>query len=600
MNVSFAHTLNDAVDRELARRGRWRELEKERLRLEGSLSAFVEGSWPSISASQFRPGWCLDAMCSHLEAVRTGEIRRLLINIPPRSAKSSICSIAFPAWIWAQRERTFWSGPGVSFLCASYSHRLATDMSAMTRRLINSPWYQGRWGDHVVIRDDENSRLKFSTIDSGSRSATSVGGLLLGTGFDIGVIDDPHNVEGAESEAERESTKQWFAEFSSTRMNDPQQSSLILVMQRLNEDDLSGIVLSGDAGPGWECLMIPMEYESRRHCVTGIGWQDPRGLDDDGEPLVIDGFARDDEVVAIVDERENALMWPERFDRASVDQLKRSLGPYFASGRLQQSPSPKGGGIFQRDWWQLWESPDNKFPACDYVIASLDGAFTEDEENDPSALTVWGVFKHPEIKRKRIVLLAAWRKHLKFSGPRVERLSEPTVIDGIRWPADEVLPGMPENVVKLRNENYARRSRESWGLVEQVAHSCRHYSVDLLLIEGKASGISAAQELQNRFGNERWGIRVMPVKGDKVARALSAQPTFSQGMIYAADRAWADMVITEMANFPKGRFDDLTDSATQAINFLRQAGMAETDDETRFTEVERGTPRRQLPALYPV
>ncbi len=131
-------------------------------------------------------------------------------------------------------------------------------------------------------------------------------------------------------------------------------------------------------------------------------------------------------------------MWPQRFDSKAVASLKAGLGPYRASGRLQQSPSPKGGNLFDRSWWQLWESPDGKFPVCDYVVASLDGAFTEDEENDPSALTVWGTFVN-EHKQRRIILLDAWRKWVRFSAPKIPRLMEPTVIDGVRWPADCVI-----------------------------------------------------------------------------------------------------------------------------------------------------------------
>src|SRR5262249_13096188 len=161
----------------------------------------------------------------------------------------------------------------------------------------------------------------------------------------------------------------------------------------------------------------------------------------------------------------------------------------------------------------------------------VDGAFTEKEENNPSAMTVWGVFQHrvdgdgnalannvdmtTSRTRRRIILLHAWRKHLKFSGPRVDRRPNET-------------PAL-----------YKHRTQGDWGLVEWVADTCRRFKVHLLLIEGKASGISAAQELQNRYGQEEWSIQIEPVKGDKVARALAAQPTFSQGLVYAPDRDWA-------------------------------------------------------------
>ena len=133
-----------------------------------------------------------------------------------------------------------------------------------------------------------------------------------------------------------------------------------------------------------------------------------------------------------------------------------------------------------------------------------------------------------------------------------------------------------------------------------MADTCRKFDVHTLLIEAKASGISAAQELGNRYGKEGWSINLEPVKGDKVARALAAQPTFSQLMVYAPDREWAEMVIEEMSVFPKGRYDDLTDSATQAINYLRRIGFAHTDDEVTFDEMESIRHRPKPKALYPV
>ena len=152
---------------------------------------------------------------------------------------------------------------------------------------------------------------------------------------------------------------------------------------------------------------VPMEYDTQRHCSTVLGWNDPRGCDDDGEPLLIDGQPRDDEAAAILEGREGALMWPERFGPAEIAALKASLGPVHGSGRLQQSPQPKGGELFRREWWQLWDknANGNQYPATTYRVASLDGAFTADEANDPSAMTVFGVFKHPTLNAQRIILM---------------------------------------------------------------------------------------------------------------------------------------------------------------------------------------------------
>ena len=148
---------------------------------------------------------------------------------------------------------------------------------------------------------------------------------------------------------------------------------------------------------------------------------------------------RDEAAADILAEREGALMWPERFGPDKVRDLEVSLGPYFASGRLQQAPEPKGAQLFNPEWWQLWEPPVGKFPMLDYVVSSLDGAFTQDKLNDPSACTTWGVFWHPELMAERVILLDAWEAHLQLHGVDTERL-----------PAEMLLPATTCGMSKLR------------------------------------------------------------------------------------------------------------------------------------------------------
>lgn len=548
--------------------------------------SFVEAAWPSIDPSAYLPCWAIDGLCEHLQAVTDGHINRLLVNFPPRSGKTTITSICYPAWTWARRQQSFRSGPHVRFLCGSYSHELSLTNSNMTRRLISSPWYQSLWGEHFEFRGDQNTKTKFDTSAGGSRLATSVGGSLLGVGGDIIIIDDPHNTSQVESAAERATALTWWREISSTRLNDPKRSAIIVIMQRLHEEDVSGTILSGDAAGDWVHYCVPMRYEWPRHCVTVLGWQDPRGIDDNDKPLVLvndagERIPRDSQASYVLDkERQGELMWPERFGAAEVAHMETELGAYMASGRLQQMPVPDKGGIFQRDWWNLYEG--NTLPVCDYIVASLDGAFTEKEENDPCALTIWGVYVDKQTNKKRILLLDAWRKHLKFSGPRIERLPRES------------------------DEAYRRRTMPHWGLMEWVLDSCNRirgnkgWHVDKLLIEGKGPGHSVAQELTNRYGNQGWAATPVPVKGDKVARALAVQPTFTEGLIFAPSRDWADMMIDEAAIFPKGKYDDLVDSMTQALKYLRATGLAQTDAEVHASQVERVTHRPRPKPLYPV
>jgi predicted phage terminase large subunit-like protein len=553
-------------------------LAEERAELESDLLSFVEGAWPSIDPAPYQPCWAIDALCEHLQAVTEGQIKRLLVNFPPRSAKTNVSSVCFPAWTWARSERSYLSGPQVRFLCGSYNDDLSLQNSTKHRRLLLSPWYRRYWGKRFSITADQNTKSKFDTSAGGSRISTSARGSLLGIGGDIVLIDDPHNLHGAESEAERSQALNWWREISTTRLNDPQRAAIVVIMQRLHEEDVSGTILSSEWSPEWTHVCIPAEYEWRRHCITVLGWQDPRGLDENGEPLITvlpsgERVPRDTAAAYELEQREGALMWPERFGPTEIARIKAELGPYLASGRLQQSPTPAKGGIFQREWWQLYEDPQNKFPPFDHIIASLDSAFTAKEQNDPSGLTVWGAYK--QEGQRRIMLVHAWRKHLPFSGPRIDKEPQETTTA------------------------YKRRTESTWGLMEWVADTCDRFNVDRLLIEAKASGISAAQELRNRYASHAWAIQTCPVKGDKVARALAVQPMFSQGMVYAPARDWAETVITEMSMFPTGRYDDLTDSASMALKYLRDHGWGQTVEEQHQAEIGTVMHRPRPPALYP-
>lgn len=308
---------------------------------------------------------------------------------------------------------------------------------------------------------------------------------------------------------------------------------------------------------------IPMEFDTDRQVVDGqpiatsIGWTDPRFDPDDAE------FG------------DGELAWPERWPDRIWQSMKAEYGPYAIASQYQQSPQARGGGVLRREYWQLWDAPDGKFPPLEYVIASLDSAFTEKEENDPSALVVFGIFRN-EQGHPRAILLHAWRKRLRFHGPD--------------------MPIQPRESEPM----YLRRVQPKWGLIEWTAYTCRRLKVDRLIIEGKASGISAAQELQRLHGDEGWAIEMVTPQGDKFARAVAVQPSFSQGLIYAPDRDWADMVMDEAEKFPRGKFKDLTDATTQAIKHLRDYGLLKFDAELQMEERARNKIPRKSQPLYPV
>jgi len=240
-----------AVERELERRQRERaRIEAEPLR--ASLPAFIHAAWPMLEpATKFKPNWHIDVIAEHLEAARRGEIRRLIVNVPPRHMKSLNVSVLWPVWWWC-------SDPTVRFLTASYGADLAIRDSLKSRRLIQTNWFQHRFGDVFWLTSDQNVKGRYENNRSGYRIATSVGGTATGEGGDVILIDDPHKADEVESDIQRQDVLDWHDGTISTRFNDPNSAIEVLVMQRLHEQDLTGHLLERG---GWTHLCLPAEYE---------------------------------------------------------------------------------------------------------------------------------------------------------------------------------------------------------------------------------------------------------------------------------------------------------------------------------------------------
>jgi predicted phage terminase large subunit-like protein len=566
MAAKFAEMRRRQAKAEMSQRG-YRD---ENGQWQGGLLAFIRYFWPVLEpGNPFVDGWPLWAICQHLESVTFGEIQNLLINVSPGFMKSLVTDVFWPAWEWGPMEM-----PHIRYVAFSYSSSLTQRDNGKFRDLMLSPDYQAMFcrPEHGDIKSKRFSLRKtgeerVTNSKHGFKLATSIGGVGTGERGDRIILDDPHNVKESESETVRTETIRWFRESMTSRLNNMQTGNKIVIMQRVHEGDISGTIL--DLGMDYVHLIIPMEYvwqadENNEPYATSIGWVDPRWTPDP-------------------EDSQGELAWPERWPAQTCVKLKKDLGEHAYAGQYQQTPEPRGGGIFKRAHWQPWEAPDGKFPAFSYVVASLDSAYTEDQENDPSALTVWGVF-HPQPNYNRVMLVHAWQRWLEIQGPKL--MQEPN-----------------EGVMAFRN-----RSQKEWGLIEWVHHTCNFYKVDRLLIEGKASGISVAQMLRKVYQRQRWSIIVTPVKGDKVARAYSVQPSFSQEMVYYPHsqplRKWVDMTINQMALFPRAKHDDLTDSACQAIKHLRDIGLLTEDDEVMAQleeDVTQDGSRRNRPltSLYP-
>jgi len=304
-----------------------------------SMREFVRQAWHVVEPSTpFVPGWHIDAIIEHLEAVTRGQIRYLLINVPPRHMKSLLVSVFWPAWEWIQHPERRW-------LYSSYAATLSIRDSVKCRRLIESPWYQARWSHVYSLTSDQNTKGRFDNNRSGYRLSTSVGGAVTGEGGDRIVCDDPHKVDEVHSDSVRTGALDWWDIAMSTRVNDPKTSAMVVIMQRCHQRDLSGHLLEKS---GWEHLCLRAEYEGPTR-VTSIGFSDPRG--EIGE-----------------------LLWPEQFGPEEIESLKRSLGSYGAAGQLQQRPSPAGGGIFKREWFRYFQPRGANLPPV--IVRLPDGSTT--------------------------------------------------------------------------------------------------------------------------------------------------------------------------------------------------------------------------------
>ena len=366
-----------------------------------SLREFTKAAWATIEpASDYVSGWHLDAISDHLQAVVEGDIKRLIINVPPRHSKSISTAVLLPAWTWTHQ-------PHKKFLYASYAASLSIRDSTKCRRLIDSPWYQAHFGDKFHLTGDMNQKSRFENSENGIRLSTSVSGSLTGEGGHIIVLDDVHNVVEADSAKVREGVLEWWDQAMQTRLDDPKTGAFVIIMQRVHEQDLTGHVLANELGDEWDHLMLPARYEIGHPTPmrSTLGFTDPRT-------------------------KEGELLWPERFGEKELSILERSLGSYAAAGQLQQRPSPKGGGILKASWWVPWESQD--MPEVEYVLQSWDTAFEAKESSSFSARTTWGVFRHKGAMCA--IVLECW--YDKVSYPELRKIAQESYEE---WEPDAVL-----------------------------------------------------------------------------------------------------------------------------------------------------------------
>jgi predicted phage terminase large subunit-like protein len=303
-----------ATDEQYTEAGIEHELAK---RARGDLETFVRLAWPIVEPdTRLEWNWHLDEICDVLERVTAGELRRVVINVPPGTMKSLLVSVLWPAWEWSTR-------PGLRYLTAAYGESLTVRDNERVRDIVRSPWFSQHF--ELELKRSQNEKLRFDTTAGGWRIATSVGGRGTGEHPDRIIIDDPLTAEQARSTAHRERAIQWFRRTVSTR-GVTRGQRIVLIMHRRHEDDLAGHLL--DAG-GWYHVCFPMRYAP------------------DVKPPAPAPSDRDHRREA------GELLWPSLFSEPIVEQLEIDLGPFGAAGQLQQAPAPEGGGLFRREWFEI-------------------------------------------------------------------------------------------------------------------------------------------------------------------------------------------------------------------------------------------------------
>lgn len=436
-------------------------------------------------------------MCRELERLERGDILRLMIFMPPRSSKSLIISRYFPAWVVGRH-------PEWQQLLVSHSGDLAEYHGKEVRNLIDTNLYR-RIFPATRIRQDSRAGSYWITTREGVFATAGIGGGIAGKGYHMGIIDDPHNEQTAYSRNERESIIQWFpGGFISRQMPS---SRVVITTTRWHENDLAGWLLA-------EEFASPPKDPRRRWTIISF-------------PAILDEFAPT--------ERSYWPEWKPLDELLAVRDGPPPLPRYQWDALYMQRPSPEGGGILKKTWWMQWEQP--KPPTVEYILMTMDTAYSEKERADYSAITVWGVFKDERITHNfpHMILLDAKRG---------------------RWS----YPNLKDNVFDKITE----------------------HNPDTIIIEGKASGQSLVQDLRES------GIPVIeykPQKGSgKDVRVHASSSVFSSGRIWAPQRTWAQDVINECASFPAGEYDDYVDATTMAVLWLKSGGWVPADPDEDLNE----------------
>ncbi len=341
--------------------------------LRNDLSGFIAKGFQVVSPGEpFIPNWHIDVLADYLMRVHRGEIKRLLITLPPRNLKSICVSVAFVAWLLGK-------DPTKRIITVSYGNELSAKLARDTRAVMESAWYRQVFPQTELIR---NAELDLETKQRGGRYATSVGGALTGRGGNLLIIDDPAKPQDMLSKVKREALKQWYDGTLYSRLDNKAEGAIILVMQRLHVDDLAAHVLPKES---WIQLNLPAIAESEQ--IFDLA---------DGRRII---------------RSAGSVLHEQREPMKILDSLRAMIGTYTFSAQYQQEPVPEEGNLVKWAWFQTYDRPPVLEPG-DRIVQSWDTANKTTALSDCSVCTTW------HVKGSNYYLIDVFRERLDYPGLR--------------------------------------------------------------------------------------------------------------------------------------------------------------------------------------
>lgn len=444
--------------------------------IRNDLSSFIHKVFNTINpGADYVRNWHVDLIAEYLNEVESGNIKRLIINIPPRALKSLSISVAWPAWLLGKNPKN-------RIMVASYSQILSNKLSLDSRFIIESDWYKKTFPNTRLHRS-QNTKSKFLTTKYGFRFATSVGGSITGEGGDYLIVDDPHNPSQISSDKMRKKTTDWFSETFSTRLNNRADGKIILVMQRLHPEDLTGYLLNNREDE-WNLLKIPVQADQKIY----FDFKNFKYEMDEGETLS-----------------------DKLFSNQIIENLIKEIGQSNFAAQYMQSPNIYSCGMLKFDYLMFYSELPKNF---DFIVQSWDTAIKVRDNSDFSACTTWGVKGH------KYYLIDALEH--KYEYPQLKK---------------------------------------------QVFAMNILYNPNFILIEDKASGQSLIQDL--KIDGLMKIIPIRPVN-DKITRFATCIDIFENGrVLFPSNLRIFQKLIKQITNFPNCKNDDLVDSVTQFLNYIK-------------------------------